>query len=359
MTSLSRACRLAALFGASALIAGCSGPAAPQGADRPTPVAAVRVGTGHGEAREFEATLRPRREVSLGFTQGGRVARLLVQPGDRVRKGQPLAVLSSEDQHAALRQALGAESAAVAEARRTADLAERGKGLDAQGPLSTAEVRGRDLMAEAAEGQASAASAAVAAARRQIAETTLIASEDGLVVATPLEPGMVVAAGAEVVRIAAGAIEAEVRVPNDLRPRAGETVAIAFGDEGAPASARVRMVEPALDPATGRRVVRLSLTPPPGVAINERATARFARPVSDGVMRVPLTALNMKAPGEATVWVISGGSSVSPVDVAVTGISGADGLVTGLTANAAIVASGPEAMRPGLSVRIVQMQEQH
>lgn len=342
----------------------------------PVPVAVLHLAGDAGQETDtgnrFEGILRPRRTIDLSFKQSGRIAHALVQVGDHVRKGQPLIILAADEQNAALQQARGEAIAAQADARRAADLALRGKGLDNDGALSTSEVRSRAWMAQAAKGKAQAADAGVLTARLHLAGTVLVAPEDGIVTAVPAEPGAVVAAGAMAAQLAGGTIEAEVRLPPTLPVHAGQSATVTY-DDGAAASpaiiaAIIRAVDPALDAATHQRIVHVTLNTQAPLAINDTVSVNFSgTPSARGatqqgantLLRVPLTALIQQGPGTASVWqVMPDGHAIAARRVTVHGLRGADALVSGLTAGVTIVASGPEALRADAQIRIVDRQEQ-
>src|SRR6059058_3459296 len=81
----------------AAALAGCNDTVA-QKADPPRP---VLVATAHYDAetpeRSFVGTVRPRVESDLGFRVAGKVARRLVEVGQTVEIGQPLAILDEVD----------------------------------------------------------------------------------------------------------------------------------------------------------------------------------------------------------------------------------------------------------------------
>ncbi len=142
------------------------------------------------------AVLRP-------FAQG-RVVRLLAQPGDPVRAGQPLATLympalaDSQASLAAARAAVGQAQADLAVAR---DALRRGEILAADGALSRAEAERRRLaVAQAQAGlltQRARAAALEGEIRREGAGpapgmATLAAPIDGVVVSVGITPGELV-----------------------------------------------------------------------------------------------------------------------------------------------------------------------
>src|SRR5438105_9055941 len=78
-------------------LAGCNDSVA----QKAEPTRPVLVATAHYEAespeRSFVGTVRPRIEADMGFRVPGKVAKRLVEVGQRVEVGQPLATLDEVD----------------------------------------------------------------------------------------------------------------------------------------------------------------------------------------------------------------------------------------------------------------------
>ncbi|MBN0545295.1 biotin/lipoyl-binding protein, partial [Pseudomonas aeruginosa] len=87
----------------------------------PEPLRTVKleaVGAGSSAAASrFEATLRQEQRAELAFENGGRIAEIAVDVGDRVRKGQVLARLDAEPARLRLAQAEANLRAATVQAR--------------------------------------------------------------------------------------------------------------------------------------------------------------------------------------------------------------------------------------------------
>ena len=123
----------------AASLAGCNDTVAEK-AEPPRP---VLVATAHYDAetpeRSFVGTIRPRIESDLGFRVPGKVAKRLVEVGQRVDVGQPLATLDevdlklqAEQAEAELRAATGVLAQAAAAETRAKNLRVNGWTTDAQ-----------------------------------------------------------------------------------------------------------------------------------------------------------------------------------------------------------------------------------
>jgi membrane fusion protein (multidrug efflux system) len=119
----------------------------------------------------------------------GRVARVFVAEGARVRRGQPVLELESDYARLNLRSA----EADVARARAARDEAardyERKKGLQAKDSIPRATLDRSQAVYEQATAALSGASAQVALLRQQIADSTLRSPIDGIVAEKRTDPG--------------------------------------------------------------------------------------------------------------------------------------------------------------------------
>ena len=134
-------------------LAGCNDKVA----EKPAPSRPVLVATVHYEAetpeRSFVGTIKPRIEADMGFRVPGKVAKRLVEVGQTVDIGQPLATLDEVDLKLQAEQAVaeftaatGVLAQAVAAEQRAKDLRAKGWTTDAQmdrrGPRPTKPARG-------------------------------------------------------------------------------------------------------------------------------------------------------------------------------------------------------------------------
>ena len=114
-------------------LAGCNDTVA-QKAEPPRP---VLVATAHYEAetpeRSFVGTIRPRIEADMGFRVPGKVAKRLVEVGQTVEIGQPLATLDEIDLKLQAEQAVAEFTAATGVLAQAAAAEIRAKDLRAKG----------------------------------------------------------------------------------------------------------------------------------------------------------------------------------------------------------------------------------
>src|SRR5215475_10504717 len=138
LSSYSRLLAGAALAFVAIALAGCNDTVAQKAEPtRPVLVAAARFEAETPE-RSFVGTVKPRIESDLGFRVAGKVAKRLVEVGQTVDVGQPLATLDevdlklqAEQAQAELSAATGVLAQAAAAEQRAKDLKEKGWTTDA------------------------------------------------------------------------------------------------------------------------------------------------------------------------------------------------------------------------------------
>ncbi|QCI64202.1 efflux RND transporter periplasmic adaptor subunit [Phreatobacter stygius] len=308
--------------------------------------------------RSFVGSVRPRIESDLGFRVAGKIAERLVQQGERIARGQPLAKLDPTDLQLQKEQA-EAELAA-AQINLTAGEAQDKRSLDLRraGWATQATVDQQLARTADARGRVDRAKRALDLAVNQLAYTTLISDVDGLVTATLAEPGQVVTAGTPVIRVArAGEREAVVAVPEALieRVRTGQATVSLWSNADKRYGAKLREFAASADTATRTFQARFTIQDADdGVVIGMTATVTVGEPASARVARLPISALYSEGRGPS-VFVVdqaTGGLTLKPVTVE--GYDSRDVLISGGLADGdKVVALGVHKLDAGQRVRVV------
>jgi RND family efflux transporter MFP subunit len=301
-------------------LTGCNDKAAEKPAEsRPVLVATVRYEAQSPE-RSFVGTIKPRIETDMGFRVPGKVAQRLVEVGESVDVGQPLATLDevdlklqAEQAEAEFRAATGVLAQAGAAEQRAKDLRAKGWATDAQ--LDSAKAAGDEARARLNRAERS-----VELTKNSLSYATLVADSRGVVTATLVDPGLVVASGQTAIRVARFAEkEAVVAIPETLVGRAKEGVATVtlWSDPDKKYAAKLREVAPSADPATRTYLAKFSL-PEAGeaVSLGMTATLTLADPQTDRVARLPLSSLYSQG-GDPSLYVVDdkGEVALKPVTV--------------------------------------------
>jgi RND family efflux transporter MFP subunit len=195
--------------------------------------------------------------------EGGRVLRVLVEPGAWVQRGQILVVIERTVQA----QQLASSAAQVEVARANAKLAEnnleRAKQLVGQGFVSKADIDQKTAARDAALAQQHVAEAQLGQLRASVGRLDIRAPESGLVLTRNVEPGQVVSAGSGTLfRIAKnGEMELLAQLSENelaaLRPGVKATVT-PVGTQ-AKFVGTVWQVSPVIDPVSRLGIARISL----------------------------------------------------------------------------------------------------
>lgn len=214
-------------------------------------------------------------EAVVGAEASGlRLTEVRVNVGDRVRRGQELARLSSDTVQADLAQtraALAETQAALAEAQANA---ERARQLQTTGAISAQQIHQYLTAEQTARARVEAQAARLKAEALRLSQTRVLAPDDGIISARLATVGAVVQPGSELFRlIRGGRLEwrAEVNAADIGRIQPGMTAHLIQPD-GRREAGRVRMVAPTVDPQTRNGIVYVDL--PAGSAARAGMFAR-------------------------------------------------------------------------------------
>lgn len=336
-----------AVLAAALLVAGCEARGGEANVKetlgRPVLVSTVAyraIAPGHA----LVATIRPRIESELGFRVAGRVSQRLVNVGDTVAAGAPLAKLDRTDLQLQVEQAQAELSAAkVAADEADADMT-RTAGLAVQGWMPQVAIGRQHAKTEETHNRLLRADRTLSLARNALGYATLVADVPGVVTATSVEPGQVVAPGSVAVRVApAGAREAVVALPEMLAGRAlGEKAELVlWADPSHVYHASLRELAPAADPATRTFLARYAIQDAaPGLRLGMTGTLTLGESAGERLARVPASALFDPGTGPG-VWVVGEGGKLAFKPVQVSRYDGTDVLL------GAGVADGDRVVRLG------------
>lgn len=339
------------------LLAACHHPE-PDPRTTPPLVRTAEAGSATSAGRGYTGIVSARVQSDLGFRVAGKIVERLVDPGETVKRLQPLMRIDQTDFTLATAARAGAVEAAKARALQTASDEKRYRGLVAEGAVSASAYDQMQAAALAAAAELSAAQAQIDVARNEAGYSVLLADADGVVVDTLAEPGQVVAAGQTVVRLArSGPREATIHLPETLRPAIGSVAQASLYGGSSNGSARLRQLSSAADPRTRTFEARYVLDGAAAAApLGATVTIYIAEPSSQAAMQIPISAVfdNGKGPG---VWVVENQAtnepqvSWRPVVLAVIEDETAT-LASGLAAGDRFVTLGPHLLHQGEKVRL-------
>jgi HlyD family secretion protein len=191
----------------------------------------------------------------------GRIAEVLVEAGDRVRKGQVLARLNPITAQSQLDSA----EASLDEVRANAAVAQSEWARAQQGDdiFSKEENERRRTTALTAEAKVKAAQAQVRDARNKLAQTTIVAPTDGIVLMRTAEVGQIAVPGSTVLFHLARDAEIEMRgqVAEQDVPRLalGQTATVRLDGVADRFTGRIWQIGAIIDAGTRQGTVRIDL----------------------------------------------------------------------------------------------------
>lgn len=296
-------------------------------------------------------------EASIGSEASGlRVAELLADVGDTVRKGDVLARLASDTVRAELAQAeasLAEAKALLAEAQANARRAQQ---LEGTGALSAQAISQFHTAEQTALARVAAGEAAVAAQRLRLQHTEVKAPDAGTISARMATVGAVAGSGQELFRlIRGGRLEwrAEVPAADLARVKPGQKVAV-FTPGGQTVAAQVRKVAPTVDVATRNGLVYVDLLPGAGSELKPGMFARGEfRFEGRQVLTLPASALLLRD-GFDVVMRIGPDQTVTQTKVQVVGRQADRVAVADLPADARVVLRGAAFLTDGDAVKLVE-----
>ncbi len=357
LSSYSRLLAGVALAFLGVALAGCNDKVA----EKPVPSRPVLVATAHYEAetpeRSFVGTLKPRIEADMGFRVPGKVAKRLVEVGQTVEVGQPLATLDEVDLSLQAEQAVAEFTAATGVVAQAVAAETRAKDLRGKGWTTDAQMDSARAAADEARARLNRAERSVDLTKNSLSYATLAADARGVVTATLIEPGQVVAAGQTAIRVARFAEkEAVVAIPETLveRAKTGSASVTLWSEPNKKYSAKLREISPSADPATRTYLAKFSL-PDVGdrVELGMTATLTLCDQKTSRVARLPLSAL-YDAGDKPSFFVVDDAGNVALKPVTIKAYESNDVVITGgVEEGAKVVALGVQKLDPSQKVRVV------
>lgn len=281
-------------------------------------------------------------EASIGTEANGlRLVNVKVEVGDAVQRGQVLATFASETVTAELAQssaAVAEAEAALAEAR---DSAQRARELQTTGAMSAQQIH-RYLIAEkTARARLVAMQAAEKKQRLRLAQTQVLAPDDGVISASSATLGAVLPAAQELFRLVRqGRLEwrAEVAASELVRLRPGQLAQVT-PVSGETIEGRVRALAPTVDQRSRNGLVYVDLPANTLARVGMFARGEFEIG-SERVMSLPQSAV-LSLDGFSYVMRIGAGSKLIQTKVT-TGRRAGDRveIIAGIEAADQVVESG-------------------
>lgn len=345
-----------------AVLAACSGNKEETVAAVPVLVVHPDTVVGQGGV-SLPGEVRARQESALAFRVGGNLIKREVDAGQKVSKGQLLAELDVADFALQARASQAQLAAAQAELVRTRDDYTRYQTLASQQLVSRSTLDQQAAAYKAAQGQVDAARANADVLRNQSGYAQLRAPVDGVIASREAEAGQVVSAGQTIFNLAAdGAREVLIDLPEaTLHDFAvGQSVQVELWNRpGQRVPGTIREIAAAADPQARTYAARVSLAAEALAEVSLGQSARvYVGNERDGVLRLPLAAVQRAADGGASVWVVDPASATLKAVAVTTGAYGSETVpvLSGVSASDWVVAAGGHLLRAEQAVVAVDRQ---
>ncbi|MGE7989686.1 efflux RND transporter periplasmic adaptor subunit [Pseudomonas sp. NPDC089554] len=294
-------------------------------------------------------------EASIGTEANGlRLVEVAVNVGDRVKRGQVLARFASQTIEAELAHSRATAEEAQEVLVEASANGQRARTLQESGALSAQQIQQYLSAERTAQARLDAARAMVRTQQLRLAQTQVLAPDDGVISARTATLGAVLPAGQELFRlIRGGRIEwrAQVSAADLVRLQPGQPARVT-GAGGEIVEGRLRILSPMVDPQTRNGLVYVDLPPSAGLRAGMFARGEFDLG-SRQAQTLPQRAVQMRD-GFDYVLRIGADSRVTQSKVS-TGQRAGERveILDGLSAEDRVVASGAAFLGEGDRVQVV------
>jgi membrane fusion protein, multidrug efflux system len=301
--------------------------------------------------------LRPLAQADVGAKTIGYLDAVLVDRGDRVKRGQLVALVRPSDlpdQLASARGNLSQQQAAVALARANKDRADR---LAPTGVVSQQELQQATAALASAEAALAAAQGNVGALATRLGETRIESPLDGVVSQRRLDPGALVGptSGSSSIVTVERIDEMRVFIPVNER----EVAALRVGQDahleldafpGKSYGGKVVRISPAFDPVTRTLDAEVHVKNPGELRSGMYGRASIVTAVHRDAVVIPSASVQVS--NDAHIVYVLQGDKVKRSEIQV-GVDGGTWLevTSGLAKGAEIVSAGADALSDGALVR--------
>ncbi|MHC5233134.1 efflux RND transporter periplasmic adaptor subunit [Brucella sp. LJL56] len=327
------------------------------------PVAVVKVVASDYQPKlTLSGAIAARSLVNVSFRLNGQVVQRLVEIGQHVEKGQPLASIDNVEQQANLRVAQATKDAAQAQLVQAQANFARQKALLAQGFTTRSTYDQANQNLQTTQSALAGAESQLNDARDQLSYTQLQAPVSGVITARNVEAGQVVQAAQTAFSIAEdgprdAVFDVQETLVNHAKIGMGVTIAL-LSDASINAEGKIREISPVVDAQTGTVRVKVGIAQtPPQMALGATVTGTVHMDTVKVVV-LPWSAMTSDA-GRTAVWRLSKDSKVATlVPIKVLAFAKGRLLVEGgLQEGELIVTKGAQMLRSGEPAEVVQEQE--
>jgi RND family efflux transporter MFP subunit len=298
--------------------------------------------------------LKPWHEAIIASEIGGlRVIDVLADVGSVVSKDQPLLRLADETVRAEMHKEEATLATAQADMAKARANAARARKVQPSGALSDEKITDYLIAEQTASAGIKSAEALLETQKLRLAQTTILAVDDGLISSRSAQLGAVVSSGTELFRlIRQQRVEWQAEVSARYLPRIKEGLAaMIIGPGGQSLAGTVRLVGPTVSADTGRAIAYVSLPADARPAVGLYLSGQIDLD-STAALTVPEAALVMRD-GNAYVFTLDRDSRVSRRRVETGRRNGGEvEIVSGLDPSVTVVTTGSAFLSDNSLVRV-------
>ncbi len=247
-----------------------------------------------GAKQAFTGTVQPRYQTSVAFRVAGKISERKVEAGQRVKKGDVLFRLDSEDIELQLRVAEAEHLSAQSLLKQSTAEEVRLLQLRTTGSVSQSDYELGLANRDVAKARVDAAKRRLELATNQQTYCELIADSDGLVTSLQAEAGQVVNVGQAVLQLMqTDELEAKVSLPENLVADVKKLRATAtfWSKAGLELKAELRELSPMADPISRTFDARFKLVnAAPDLAIGMTVSILLSNAADDGLC-IPISSI--------------------------------------------------------------------
>jgi len=356
--SLGSALGLLLAIGTPLALAGCGGTESMAGPPTmpPMPVQLETVHTAPVEdATEYVGALKSLRSTLVQPQVDGRITRIFVKSGDRVKEGDPIVQIDARRQAAAVSSLEAQQAAREAAVEFARSEVERARQLLEAGAISRQELEQRETALKTAEAALKANGASIQEGQVQLRYFTVTAPTDGIVGDVPVRVGNQVSSQTMLTSLDQNAsLEVHVQVPIERAPelRPGLPLRVLGADGSVVAETTVSFVSSRVDDTTQSVLAKGIVANPGSLRAQQFVRAVVVWHTDEGLL-IPVLSVT-RINDQYFVFVAEekdGGLVASQQPVRVGQIVGNDYVVrSGLEAGRRIVVSGVQKLANGAPI---------
>lgn len=305
---------------------------------------------------QANGTVMPWQEASVGTEANGlRLAEVMVNVGDLVRRNQVLATFAADTVRAELAQSRAATAEAEAALAEAEANAQRARLLQSSGALSAQQITQYLTAERTAQARLEAARAAEQSQRLRMLQTRVLAPDDGVISSRSATVGAVLPAGQELFRLIRGRRlewHAEVAAADLARLQPGQIAQVRMANDQV-VEGRLRMIAPLVDRQTRNGLVYVDLPTDSPARAGMFARGEF-EVGSDQAMTLPQSAVLLR---DGFSYVLRVGADAKVVQSKVTvgrRVGQRVEVTDGLDAADQVVLAGGSFLGDGDFVRVVE-----